>query len=495
MNVTKTLSLITATLGASLTCVQAQINEASAFQFTVSSVGNYRQITTGTFFEGGAFEILARDGLVNITCKDIVYFPPSMPCPKGASGFVTAGDVDGDGLEDAGSYVSVTAIARAIILRPFQEQKVALVSAPPSLLPRPLGGFVNDSRSVFYDIQTTAISQYDIAKYTYSRTYTPANRKFFDGEIVPGSYRFNFPSIASTVIPASLSINLYPQLDGYRKINSQPQGLRFTNVKYDGDFAVLNPNQINTITWEGNTVSIISPRFDKAFFSIKPLADPNDPLSDPVQGGIPIFPNFTGPTVTRVMLSNPLVQSYTLAPNFLIAGQTGIIDLEFVSSRPTSAVISENSIRRFRLPVQVLTPFPIPPPPINGLNVNVASADSDGDGVSNFAEWAFGSDRTNASSIPVSPSLSFVNQAPATNEVGGTQEESNCWQYKQPKVLNPDPKLEYTIEQSTDLVTWTEITATDKNWKLTDTPSEIKVSSRDPKLNGGGFFRTSVKSK
>jgi len=496
VNVTKNLSLIAATLGAGLTYSQAQEVEARPFLFQARSVGNYRQISTGTFFEGGTFSIGARDGLVvyEAGCIAPVYFPPLPICPIGATGFVTAGDIDGDGLEDNGSYLSVLSIARAAILRPFQQERVALVAAPPSLLPRPLGGFVNDSRSVFYNIMTTAISQYDISIYTYDRTYMPADRKTFDGEIVPGSYRFSFPSIASTSIPVALSINLFPQLDGFRKINSQNQGLRFTNVRFDGDFAVLNPNVINTITWEGNTISFIAPQADRAYFSIKALVDPNDPLSDPSPGP-PIFPNFTGPTVTRVLLSNPLVQSYTLAPNFLIPGETGIVDLEFEILRPTTAVIEDRSIRRFRMPVMVLDPFIMPPPPINGATVNIASADTDGDGVNNFAEWAFRSDRTNAASMPVAPSLIFVNQAPATSEIIGTEEDSNCWEYKQVKVSNPEPKLEYTIERSADMVTWTKITATDPNWKLTDTNSMIKVSSRDPELKGGGFFRSTVKAK
>ena len=501
VNVTKTLTLLAATLAVAPINSQAQLTDTRPAYFQANSVANYRQLSTGVVFDGGTFSFELRDGLsiFEAGCIGPAYFPPSPRCPIGATGYITRGDVNGDGVEDAGRYQSVLSIARASAIRPFEPEKIALVSAPASRLPRPLRGFVDNSRSMFFNLMAPPYRQYVFTNYTFDRTYTPANRTSFDEEIVPGSYVFNCPSIASTIYPVVITVNMFKQLDGFRKINNQRQGFQFTNVRrdlrYDSNFAVLNPNVINTITWEGNTLDLIAPAADRAYFSIKALEDDEDPLSDP-SPGTPIFPNFTGPpgSVTRVLLDSPLEQSYTLAPNFLIPGQTGIVDLEFEIYRPTTSAVEELTTRRFRLPVVVLDPFLRPLPLINGATANIASADSDQDGVSNFAEWAFRSDRSNAASLPVSPALTFVNAVATTSEIGGAEAEGAHWEYKQAKVTNPDPILEYAIEHSKDMVTWTKITATDLDWKLTETRSTIKVSSRDPKLKGGGFFRSTVKS-
>lgn len=473
---------------------------ALVFEFTADSVGNYRQGVSSTRFEGGTLAFNVKDGeFVDDGCNDSLYFPPGGPCPLGANGFVSRG-IDNDPLLfGRGPYFSVVDIAPAVLLEPFRPNSVVLISAPPSLLPRPLAGFDDRSLLVFFDLQTVFIREFKISSYNFERDYTAGERKRFDGEVIPGAYRYNFASLANPTLPIVLSINQFPALDGFRKINNVRQGLRFSGVTFDDGFATLDPNVINVIKWEGNTSSFIAPSLDLAYFSIKPLTDPSDPLSDPDVASTPLFPNFAGPEATRVLLPSALDTSFTLAPNFLTAGDTGLIDLEFEIFRPTTNVIFDNSIRRFRLPVKVLSVFTTTlsaalPPGSSALERS-ADYDFDGDGIPNFTEWAFGSDPADASSVPGTPAFTKPAFAPSNGiRRLSLQEESPVLQYKVDKLKNSVPRLRYTIEYSTDEITWTEIKAGDPAWNVQETEGELKVTSSNGSPAQGGFFRAKAEA-
>ena len=462
----------------------------------------------------------ARDGnFFYDGCNSPFFYFPGGPCPLGATGFVSRGLENDPELRGLGPYFSVTELSAAVLLNPFDSVSAKLISAPPSLLPRPNAGFVDKSLSVFFDLQTPNIRQYPIALYEFTRNYLTNERTRFDGEVVPGTYRYSFASLANPLVPINIDINQFPKLDGYRKINSQPQGVRFKNVTYDDGFAVLNPFVLNTITWEGNTSSLIFPSVDLSYFSIKRLTDPTDPLSDPViynllgpfivdpttgflipNPTIPLFPNFAGASDTRVLLQNALNTSFILPPNFIDPGQTGVIDLEFVIYRPTSGVVYENSTRRFRLPVKVTNPFVFfiqaALPPGATAQQMAADYDYDGDGVSNFTEWVFGSDPKLKSSVPGSPGLNTVTPTPPAGQTAlkfnpGEGSQSTL-EYKVPKLKNTVPALKYSIEYSADMKIWTQITSSNPAWILSETHDQIKVTGSSTNPGTGGFFRTKV---
>ena len=404
-------------------------------------------------------------------------------------------------LEGLGPYFSVTDISSAILLRPFDPQNAKLVSAPPSLLPRPLLGFENRSISCFYNLFTNFIQKYDVTIYDFAREYAAGERSRFDGEAVPGTYRFNFAALAHPVNPAVLNINLFPKLDGYRKINKQNQGVRFLNVNYDDGFAMLNPFELNTIRWEGNGVNFISAASDVAYFSIKQLEDPSDPLSDPELESVPLFPNFSGgPSKSRVILPSPLNTSFIIPPNFVQPGKTGVIDLEFVINRRTTGVISEQATRRFRLPVRVTNPFAsmiaATLPPGTTAQQRSADHDFDRDGISNFNEWVFGSNPALASSLPPVLGIQKVAPAPASKfgTMSATAENSptEAFEFCVQKLTETIPKLRYSIEFSKDMITWNEIQVGDPAWTLVNGYTEIKVTSTGVNNTPGGFFRAKV---
>ncbi len=498
MRTTQKLLTFAASLGLLAGAAQAQTS-AVVFVFSSNSNGNYRQLASGGIFEGGSFNINARDGNFFFDgCHSPFFYTPSIPCPLGATGFVSRGLDNDPLLRGLGPYFSVTEIAQAILLAPFAPQSALLVSAPPSLLPRPLLGFEDRSLSVFYNLQTNFIRQYPITVYAYQRGYTAAERSRFDGEVVPGTYRYNFASLRNPGVPQILEINQFPMLDGFRKVNNQPRGLRFLDFTFDADgFALLDPFLINTLRWEGNTQSFIAAAADDLYLSIKQLTNPLDPLSAPDLAAVPLFPGFTANVESRVILPTPLDTSYILPPNFVMPGETGLLDLEFVINRPTSTVIFESAVRRFRIPVRMINAFPsamlASVPPGTTAQQMSADADFDGDGVNNFSEWAFGSNPSRRDSVPVSPALRSVSTAgPVLLEASGETGAANALEYVLPKVKNPVPRLKYSIEYSEDLETWDAIRSDDPAWVLVDRIGEMKVtsSSSNPKI--GGFFRAKV---
>lgn len=473
----------------------------TTFAFIANSTGNYRQAPTGTAFEGGVFSFNVRDGVIIFDgCEAPFFYNPSIPCPIGSTGFVSRGLEDDPLLNGRGPYFSVTEISPAIILRPFAPQNAILVSAPPSQLQRPILGFENRSISSFYNLFTNFIRQYDVTIYNFAREYAAGERSRFDGEAVPGTYRFNFAALTHPVNPAVLSVNLFPKLDGYRKINNQNQGVRFLNVAYDDGFAMLDPFVLNTVKWEGNGVSLISATSDVAYFSIKRLEDPSDPLSDPDLESVPLFPNFSGPNISRVVLRSPLDTSYIIPPNFMQPGNTGVIDLEFVITRRTSGVIFEQAVRRFRLPVRVTNPFAsmiaANLPPGTTAQQRSADYDFDGDGFSNFNEWVFGSNPALASSLPPVLGIQKVAPAPAskyaTMAVTSKNSPAEAFEFRVPKLTETNPKLRYAIEFSKDMITWNEIQVGDPAWTLVNGYSEIKATSTGVNNTPGGFFRAKV---
>lgn len=449
-----------------------------------------------------------RDGVAVYTagCEFPFFTFATGICAPGTTGWVSRGIENDPLLAGLGPYFTIRSISPAILLRPFDPLSVRLVAAPPSLLPRPLIGFEDQSISVFFDLTTNFIRQYSISSYAFGREYSAGERTRFDGEVVPGTYRYNFPRINSTTIPVVLEVNQFPMLDGYRKINNQPRGLRFTNVTYDDGFAVLDPFALNTLKWEGNTTSYIAPGLDIAYLSIKRLEDPSDPLSDPDLGAIPLFPSFDGAFEARVLLPNPLDTSFILPPNFVLPGETGVIDLEFVIYRPTSSLIYERSTRRFRMPVKVTDPFEgfitASLPPGATTAQKASSFDYDGDGMSNFDEWVFGSNPASSNSVPVAPTVSMKSPTTPAGPSAGLFSVQNtlntapqgALEYKVSKLTNPVPKLKYAIEYSADMVTWTAITSTNPDWTLVETLDEIKVTGSGVNPKTGGFFRTKVQT-
>ncbi|MEN8736184.1 MAG: hypothetical protein ABF337_02915, partial [Akkermansiaceae bacterium] len=116
---------------------------ASSGQAILSFSDNktYRQTGPRTFeYQGGALGTTIEDGVYSLAGCDYNGYPfrvtPNIFCPLGTTGFVTEGDVTGDGVRDTNRYFSIAQIIAARQVEPFQTSRIRMVAAPPSALSR-----------------------------------------------------------------------------------------------------------------------------------------------------------------------------------------------------------------------------------------------------------------------------------------------------------------------------------------------------------------------
>ncbi len=503
---------------------EAQIT--SAFELVAEANATYRQTAPRTVnFTGGSFDISLRDGFFVYTCASQFYFPPTRDCPIGANAQVTRGvlfdPLTLEALPSLGAYISLVQLNPAKIVDPFQPERISLLAAPISALPRTLTGFTALPTQIFDFRNVFAPRQYSITNYEFSRPYNSSERNRFNSEIVPGLYYFNFPAltdpnfqqpVAKDVV---LPVTITQQLDGFRKVNNQEVGFRFTNERWENGFLLIDARLPFTFTWQGNSPAILVPSADRMFVSINRLADPNDPNSDRLTGvsvdpreadpaGDPdppldfplinnvIFPGFIAPALREILLPSPLVTQYTLPPfaTFGAGTTSGVLQVRIEKNR-RAGVGREASNYIFQVPVRFINTFSsfasTSLPATTTAKDLAADADPDGDGFSNFEEWVFESNPADSSSAPISPQLSKVSSGNGTVAKSSTADK---WEFKVTKLIDPVPALTYIIERSTDMKTWTQVPTWDPEWETVDTATEIKIVSRNPALKGGSFFRS-----
>ncbi len=492
---------------------------------TTATTRMYRQQDSSVvnFRETGTFRIALRDGNVTFAptnCTGPTWFPVSLFCKLGATGYIVKGDVAGgfdedgnpipDGYRDDFSYWEVASVTNAKFIEPSRKDLVYLYSAPPSKLPRPLNFFADDSWTVYYNIMSEVIKKYEIARYSYGRDYT--ERGPMDEEIVPGLYQYSFPALGHPEQPVIIPVILHDIPEGSIRVGQVRQGVRFLRINgeymtWKDGFVELDPRVVNTFQWEGNTEMVIVPSADNWYFSILRLAAA--PLGDPTRMGIPatpmvatLFPGFAAPGASRILMANALQKTFQMPPGMIKVTSPpteGVIELTLLRTLPTSTICSDNSQRRYQCPVRFINTydgwayfiFPYGTP----AEFRTKTADPDGDGFTNYEEWLANTNPMLATSHPAPPILTFV-QGRATRSTSSAT--AGYWETKITKT-ETSPPTHYSYEFSTDLTKWSPVVGddSDPNWQLsetfpdalTQTPGELKVQSKNPQLSGSGFLR------
>lgn len=394
----------------------------------MSTFRSYRQVNNTVNFQTGSLNLTLWDGNWLFGCTGPTFFPPNnlVPCPLGATGFLTSSAVI-----IPNPYQEIFSVIPAVLIEPGQPQAVQLYAAPPSKLPRPLANFADASFFIWYDLRTNGIQQYPITRYAFSRPY--ASRSSMDSEVVTGLYQWLAPRLVperqtgNLIPPVGINVTYAPIPEGSLKQNNVTQGMRFTNTQWSEDgYVELDPRLPGRISWEGNNPDRVYPSTDQLFFSVLVPEDPADPLSpiaddpNPDNGGGEwvAFP-FFNVSSRSILLPTALDKYFTLPPGFLPPpyeglgaierpfsfGRTLIARLTLQRNLYSNAIARDTSRRDFELPIRFTNTYAGFVQQFFGGNATPVSvrgedADPDGDGFTNFQEWQQGTNPNIANLAP-----------------------------------------------------------------------------------------------
>jgi hypothetical protein len=471
----------------------------------------------GTVVPLGTFGVDLLDGIIYVTGCPLngspTWFPPVplIGCEIGATGYIVAGDLNNDGIRDDFSHWEVTSVVPTVVTEPSRPELCRLYAAPPSKLPRPIGAFINGTTILYYNTQTEAISEYNVAWYRFSDSYS--TRTEMDQKIVPGRYEWAFPTLKNPERNYVIPVNYYAPPEGYKTQNNVRRGFRFTKLNdkplvwtSDG-YIAMDPRLVNHIEWEGNTAEYIFPAVDQLFFSIPDLGTPlalNPERSELVTT---LFPAFVAPGTSRVLLPHPLQTGFYLPPGFVRLTNPpseGVIDVELVRMVPTSSVAFDSSTRSYQMPCRFVNTYEgwaaVAFKAGTPAYMREPGANPDGDAYTNYIEWrnwvfgtALGAAAPNnlrpnpmvRDTIPP-PVLTFV-QARATRSTDSAG--TAYWETSHRKTEAAYPPIKYEYEYSTDMVNWTVVGDDHPDWVVIETDTEIKARSKHETLAGNGYLR------
>ncbi len=481
--------------------------------FTLASRKSTLQISPkNTVFTGGTLSVNLSDGSVVISpcafngtpfSAAQTPFQPSILCTLGTTAYITSGDFDGDGLSDIGQWWSLAqAPSPAAEIAPNRPDRVSVVSAPPSLFPRPGIFPTTDSGfSLYYDMLSGVDNRpYQIAAYRYDQLFaaTSSGRVEHDETIVTGSYQFAYPDIDDpSYTTRAIVLNKVSLPEGWPGLSQSPvdSGFRFTDDDAWGSATnsmEFDPRFANTVHWTGVNLENSNPLFDQVrlFIRIGALADPtvlptpeNLPLGfDPAI----IFPPFGIPTLLRP--DEMYANGYEIPPNLLnfVIGQPCVFyfrfDRSYDSSLNAGFGISDVSSRTFGVNVTFVDSYAgdalFAFPALTSTALRSPTADFDNDGVSNLIEFALGSDPADVASVP----------APLVVAPAGLNTQVTIT--KRPNVGST---LTYAVEYSTDMVTWIKVDAANPDWTVTiDDATQVVVTSNAPLPLGPFFVRAAI---
>jgi hypothetical protein len=485
---TLSLPLIAALLTSTVVETQAQV------ALELSSQKTYRQNPKGIIFDGGTFNINMYDGDASYigACVFPRYVPPGIYiniCAPGATGYVTDGTLGPTTIRRP--YLLVTGVFPAIAIEPRMPDRIKLIAAPASSLPRPSGGFRDDSTSLFYNIQSPDATEYVLTHYYNNKNYSKSQRGKFEKEIVPGVYSYSFPRLNRPEVPAVVKAVIYPMLEGLATKNNKTSGFVFKGV--DGQtwnkqgFMELSARKPNIMRWQGLAPNVVYAAADNLFFSIREIDNVKKPRSPVKTRASSIFPAFVTGGDPRVLLRTPYVSSFTTPPIFN-SSTTGVIELELARTFKTGGVTYDFSRRRFQMPIVVVDKYEEYREQTFGAVKGKGKIleDTDKDGYNNLTEWILDSDANSRTDIPVAPTPTLV------------QDYYDYYYYYYFDVLDPlvsyfgftidkkvgtIPRVVYTLQRSTD---------GGKTWNTFKAGYYYSDGSYSPTNDGGGAIDWTV---
>lgn len=346
-------------------------------------------------FTKGTFEVLLRDGLIIIdgSCvlqpKLIKFGPDPIFCPLGSTGFIATGDFDRDGTRDDLQYWSFLGDIPAFTVEPYRPDLVFLNSAPPSTLPRPLGLFRDDSVTSFYNVLSPILRQYDQSRYELIRKYGIGGGELarMGRDLPVGQYEFTYPRLNLPTRSVAIPVTLIPFVDPFQATQKERDFFRITNGHWNAGSIEMDPRLINTITWKGNSSSVIRPGPDQLHFGIY---DADDAL-------------LTFPESGEIQIPNPLTTSYNIPPFFYDPGDVGVANLRFNRNLRLNNVGFDVSERKFKFKLKFIDTYAgyaaLTFPLGTATSRTRPTSDYDLDGYTNLVEYAYQSDLVGAGKV------------------------------------------------------------------------------------------------
>ncbi|MGC6427428.1 MAG: hypothetical protein ACON5H_10605 [Akkermansiaceae bacterium] len=493
----------------------------------------YRQVGPRTSeFQGGSLGTGISDGSFSLAaCVDngsVFRVAPYLLCPLGTTGFVTAGDVDGDLVRDTNLYFSIAQIIAARQVEPFQTERIAMVAAPPSALDRPIGGqgWTDSSIVIWFDQINFPIQAYELTRYGTERNYLQNQLQLQLEEIVPGTYIFETPRLNDDLNPFIIRITHLQMIEAWPGRGRVPSINDFTLLNDDlwNDGAMeIDPRVFNRFDWRGfngNTAL----NSDTTFFSIESRGDfvRETLIIDPDLG--PIVTDVTIPPGTVVFPPyDPIVpdnerfreqiatpsNNYEVGPFFFNVGEEATAVLDFQRNLISTGNSRDTSSRSFTWDLRFVDTY-------EGFLVSALergflpgttpdallepTADYDGDGYTNIQEYGLDVNAIEPGTQidPLDPASNFVS-VPAFNPADvpvliPTLDPitSQCI-FDVPKRPLVGDRLIYQVQYTSDLVTWTTITPSDPNWFIeTDDETLYRVRSRQPVPPASSLLRVLI---
>ena len=198
---------------------------------------------------------------------------PNEFCPLGTTGFIAQGDIDGDGVNDQGSFWSVGSITPASQVEPFRPDLFRLISAPPSGFTRILRSTDGDVSAIFDVIDASVIVWYntlngiiddnEVTIYAALREYGVGDDELERHyEDVPwGPYKFGLPQLVpsnSSQEPGQIifGVDHIVTPDAWPGRGALPQGWRNSNEEWgDNGELEMDPRIFYDFKWSGLTPS------------------------------------------------------------------------------------------------------------------------------------------------------------------------------------------------------------------------------------------------
>ncbi|MGB1260140.1 MAG: hypothetical protein ACPG6P_08880 [Akkermansiaceae bacterium] len=473
-----------------------------------SAKSGFQTAPTTVLYSGGALRLDISDGSFQIapcafngtTLADgAPFFPSQMPpCPLGTTAVVIDGDVDLDGFRDAGLFFSLpSAPLPASVIAPSHPELVTVISAPPSLFPRPgILPVVEGGAEIFYNVLDWVDQRnYQIAGYVHQQNFlaTEAERARHDRTVVTGTYKLGLPGLLPANAPLGtpnqqvvVSLTKFPMPESWPGLTQSPLdwGFRFTNDDNWSNGAMeFDPRVANDITWQGIHTQNSFDGADEVimWFAATQAADMFQLPAFPTDPNV-VFP----PSGSPFRLPNIRIGYYRLPQFFFTPGDEAFIYIRFDRNQPSTLVTSDTSVRVWGVPIRFIDSyegfkqlgFPANTPD----NLRLPTGDFDGDGATNLMEFALGTDMLDPLDNPTAAGsvVPFVNM------------DGKC-EVTITKRPNAGGSLKYEVEYSGDMVTWTKVTPADPDWVIvTDDETVLTVRSVSDSPPAPCFIRAAI---